>query len=42
MVSLIKDKLKNKTVIIVTHREKIKEICNKCYYFKNSTMYEDK
>lgn len=42
MIELIKEKLKGKTVIIVTHREKIKEICNKHYKLKNSIMYEEK
>lgn len=40
MIKLIKEKLINKTVIIVTHRDKIKEICNKYYKFVDGTIYE--
>lgn len=32
--------LKDKTCIIVTHRPKLTEICNKHYYFDNKTMLE--
>lgn len=35
MISLIKEVLNNKTVIVVTHRPKIKKICNKAYEFSN-------
>lgn len=35
MINLIKNELKDKTVVIVTHREAIKNICNKHYIFKN-------
>ena len=32
--------LRDKTCIIVTHRDKLTEICNKHYYFKDKTMLE--
>lgn len=38
MVNLIKEKLKGKTVVIITHRPKIKEICNKHYLFKDNVL----
>ena len=41
IIDLIKKYLKDKTVIIVTHRDKIKEICNKHYKFINNTMTEE-
>lgn len=41
MVKLIEEKLKDKTVIIVTHKPKIKEICNKHYTFKNGVLHKD-
>lgn len=34
--------LKDKTCIIVTHRPKLTEMCNKHYHFKNRTMLEEK
>ena len=37
---MINKYLKNKTCIIVTHRPKLTELCNKHYYFKNKTMYK--
>lgn len=40
IINLIKKYLKNKTVIIVTHRDGIKKICNKHYEFKDNVMYE--
>ena len=40
MINLIKEVLKNKTVIIVTHRPKIKAICNRNYVFKDSVLRE--
>ena len=40
MINLIKEVLKNKTVIIVTHRPKIKTICNRNYVFKDSVLRE--
>jgi ABC-type transport system involved in cytochrome bd biosynthesis fused ATPase/permease subunit len=38
MIELIKTVLKEKTVVIVTHRPKIIEICNNIYKFENSTL----
>ena len=38
MIKLIKKVLKNKTVVIVTHKPKIIEICNHCYEFKDSVL----
>lgn len=38
IIKLIQKYLKDKTVIIVTHREEIKNICNKHYEFENNTM----
>ena len=32
--------LKNKTYVIVTHRPKLKELCNKHYVFENHMMKE--
>lgn len=40
MIKLIKEVLHDKTVIIVTHRPKIKEICDKFYKFEKSTVFE--
>lgn len=40
MIELIKEVLYDKTVVIVTHRPKIKEICDKFYKFENSTLSE--
>lgn len=40
IINLIQKYLNNKTVIIVTHREEIKEICNRHYKFENNTMKE--
>ncbi len=40
MVSLIKERLAEKTVIIVTHKEKIREICDREYFFKDNRMIE--
>lgn len=37
---MINKYLKEKTCIIVTHRTKLIEICNKHYYFKNKVMLE--
>lgn len=42
IVSMIDKYLKDKTYIIVTHRESIKRLCNKHYVFKNHTMLEEK
>ena len=38
MIELIKTVLKEKTVVIVTHRPKIIEICNNIYKFENSRL----
>ena len=42
IVSMIDKYLKDKTYIIVTHRESIKRLCNKHYVFENHTMLEEK
>lgn len=42
IVNLIEKYLKEKTVIIVTHREEIKKLCTKHYKFINNTMELDK
>jgi ABC-type bacteriocin/lantibiotic exporter with double-glycine peptidase domain len=41
MISLIRSSLKNKTAIIVTHKPKIKEICNHSYVFKNGILEKE-
>lgn len=41
IVELIKKYLKDKTVIIVTHRDEIKKICTNHYEFKNNTMQQE-
>ena len=38
MINLIKKALKDKTVIIVTHKPKIKSICNHSYKFENGVL----
>ena len=38
MVKFIEKRLQNKTLICVTHRPAIKEICNKMYVFENNTL----
>lgn len=40
MIELIQDVLYDKTVVIVTHRPRIKSICDKFYKFENSTLME--
>ncbi len=40
--NMINKYLKDKTCIIVTHRSKLTEMCNKHYYFKNKVMLEQK
>ena len=40
IINLIKKYLKEKTVIIVTHREEIKDICDRHYKVKNNIMQE--
>ena len=37
---MINKYLKDKTYIIVTHRPKLTEICNKHYYFQKRVMLE--
>lgn len=37
---MIEEYLKEKTCIIVTHRPKLVDICNKHYHFENRVMYE--
>ena len=34
--------LNDKTLIIVTHRPRLKSLCNKHYYFENKTLLEEK
>ena len=41
IVKVIKEYLNNKTMIVVTHRPKIKEICNKAYKYTNSILGEE-
>lgn len=38
LIEVLKEYLSNKTVIVVTHRPKIKEICTKAYEFKNGIL----
>ena len=40
IINLIQKYLKDKTVIIVTHRDEIKNICDRHYEFKDNTMEE--
>lgn len=40
IVGLIEKYLKHKTVMIVTHRDEIKKICDRHYEFKNNIMQE--
>ena len=42
IVSMLDKYLKDKTYIIVTHRDSIKRLCNKHYVFENHTMTEEK
>lgn len=42
IVNLIQKYLKDKTIIIVTHRDEIKKICSRHYEFKDSIMKEYK
>ena len=37
---MIEKYLKDKTYVIVTHRPKLKELCNKHYIFENHIMKE--
>lgn len=41
IINLIQKYLKDKTVIIVTHRDEIKSICDKHYEFKDNIMKEE-
>lgn len=41
MINLIKEAIGDKTVVIVTHRPKIMEICDRTYLFKDSVLYEE-
>lgn len=40
IVNMIEKYLNNKTYVIVTHRPKIKELCNRHYKFENHMMKE--
>ena len=40
ITNMIEKYLKDKTYVIVTHRPKIKELCNKHYKFENHMMKE--
>ena len=40
IIEMIDKYLKDKTYIIVTHRDSIKQLCNKHYLFKNHIMKE--
>lgn len=43
MIALLNKYLKDKTIVTVTHRPKIKEICNKAYKFTNGVLgHEEK
>jgi len=42
IVNMIDKYLKDKTYIVVTHRDSIKRLCNKHYVFENYTMMESK
>lgn len=39
---MINKYLNDKTLIIVTHRPRLKSLCNKHYYFENKTLLEEK
>ena len=41
IVNMIDKYLRDKTYIIVTHRDSIKRLCNKHYIFKDHTMFEE-
>ena len=38
IINLIQKYLKDKTVVIVTHRDEVKKICDKHYIFKDNVM----
>ena len=40
IINMIEKYLKDKTYVIVTHRQKLKELCNKHYLFENHMMKE--
>ena len=40
ITNMIEKYLKNKTYVIVTHRPRLKELCNKHYIFENHMMKE--
>ena len=40
MISMIKKYLNNKTYVIITHRPKITELCNRHYIFEENMMKE--
>ena len=40
IISMIKKYLNNKTYVIITHRPKIKELCNRHYVFEEHMMKE--
>lgn len=40
LIRLIREKLAGKTVVIVTHRDKIRRICNREYQFRDNKMIE--
>lgn len=40
IINMIEKYLKNKTLVIVTHRPKLEEICNKHYIFENHMLKE--
>lgn len=40
IINLIQKYLRDKTVVVVTHRDEIKKICNKHYEFNNNKMME--
>ena len=42
IINLINKHLKDKTVVIVTHRMRLKDICNKRYIFEKGVMQEEK
>ena len=41
MIELIKERLSGKTAIIVTHKPKIRSICNKSYLFEDGILKEE-
>jgi ABC-type lipoprotein export system ATPase subunit len=41
MIKLVKEKLAGKTAIIVTHKPRIRSICNRSYLFENGILSEE-